>query len=392
MSSTKKDLTILVFVGSTAVLARKSILKQLETNESTVSANRLLFLSSLIPSLSLMSMSVFGFMDSSLLKEIDSCNWYILSHAFSVLFLFHSSHNNSVGLSRMRQLVIRLSQLLVLRLHLYPVLYVAVIKVCLQRRLHLVYYRTKQVWRRFEQTVPSLPQDVTLQFVSISTSLRPAVNVMSKCFLWTKPLFVTGETPIHRGYFLSPDERRQQNIEARRVKRMKMPPDEAAQARHIDRIRWIERGIRCNETKHEKHNSRVICEGTSSLVHTADITRQTTFQHIIHVLKLTAAKALHLTNTDLSNQTNPTHKSLVCLICDCFIMTTSSKVTIMSMADIKKHRCRLGVKTYEDFQGVRLHKDLVAQYIVPGFTGMLLSPRSRNNGSGGFAVCARVTN
>jgi hypothetical protein len=48
----------------------------------------------------------------------------------------------------------------------------------------------------------------------------------------------------------------------------------------------------------------------------------------------------------------------------------------MSMTDIKKHSCRLGVKTYEEFQGVRPHKDLVAHYTIPGFPGMLLSPQS----------------
>jgi len=138
---------------------------------------------------------------------------------------------------------------------------------------------------------------------------------------------------------------------------MKISPDEAAQTRHIDRIRWIECGIRCNKTKREKCNSCIICEGASSLVHNADITRQTKFQQIIHMLELTAAKALHLTNINLLNQTNTTHKSLVCLICDCFILTTSSKVTSMNMADIKKHSCQLGVKTYEEFQGVPLHKD-----------------------------------
>ena len=104
-------------------------------------------------------------------------------------------------------------------------------------------------------------------------------------------------------------------------------------------------------------------------------------------MKLTAAKTLHLTNMDLSNQTNTTHKSLVCLICDCFILTNSSKVTSMSMADIKKHSCQLGVKTYEEFQGVPLHKDLIAQYTVPGFPGMLLSPCSWKVSPGCYAVC-----
>jgi hypothetical protein len=39
----------------------------------------------------------------------------------------------------------------------------------------------------------------------------------------------------------------------------------------------------------------------------------------------------------------------------------------MSMADIKKHSFWLGVKTYEEFQGLRLHKNLVAQYTVEVF-------------------------
>ena len=104
-------------------------------------------------------------------------------------------------------------------------------------------------------------------------------------------------------------------------------------------------------------------------------------------MKFTAAKAFHLTKIDLSNQTNTIHKSLVCYICDCFILTTSSKVTSMSMSDIKKHSCRLAVKTYEEFQGVPLHKDLVAQYTVPSFPEMMLSPRSQKVGSGRFAVC-----
>ena len=102
MSSAMKDLTILKFVGSTAVLAHKSMLNSTRnTNESTVSANRLLFLSPLIQSLSLISMSLFGIMDSSQLKAIDYCNWYILSHVFSVLFFFNSSHNNTVDVSRL---------------------------------------------------------------------------------------------------------------------------------------------------------------------------------------------------------------------------------------------------------------------------------------------------
>lgn len=104
---------------------------------------------------------------------------------------------------------------------------------------------------------------------------------------------------------------------------MKMSPNKAAQGRHIDRIRWIEHGNPCNIAKREKCNSCVTCEGNSTLDHTADRPRQTKFQQIIHKVKLTAAQALHLTNTKVSNQTNAMHKSLACLVCDCFILTTS---------------------------------------------------------------------
>ncbi len=91
-------------------------------------------------------------------------------------------------------------------------------------------------------------------------------------------------------------------------------------------------------------------------------------------MKTNAVKALHLTNTDWSKHTNSTHKAIVCLICDCFVMADSSQVSSMSVADIKRHSFRLGLQGYEECQGVALHKDLVAHYTVSGFPGMLLFP------------------
>ena len=59
----------------------------------------------------------------------------------------------------------------------------------------------------------------------------------------------------------------------------------------------------------------------------------------------------------------------------------------MSMPDIKQYSYWLGVKCYEECQGAPLHKDLIAQYIVPRFPGMLLSPGSWKAGPGCYSVC-----
>jgi hypothetical protein len=56
------------------------------------------------------------------------------------------------------------------------------------------------------------------------------------------------------------------------------------------------------------------------------------------------------------------------------------------MFDIKKHSCQLGVQRYKEFYGKPLHKDLIEQYHVPGFPGMLLSKQSRHVGQGSYAV------
>jgi len=62
---------------------------------------------------------------------------------------------------------------------------------------------------------------------------------------------------------------------------------------------------------------------------------------------LLAAKALHIMNTDMTNATNSSHKSLVSLICDFFIMGSYSKISRMTMSDIKKHSYQLGVQRYK---------------------------------------------
>jgi hypothetical protein len=92
---------------------------------------------------------------------------------------------------------------------------------------------------------------------------------------------------------------------------------------------------------------------------------------------MAAAKALHITNTDITSETNTSHKSLVCFVCDSFIMRSCSKIPRMSMSDIKKHSYLLGVQCYEEFYSEPLRKDFIEQYHVPGFPDMLLSKHSQ---------------
>ena len=82
---------------------------------------------------------------------------------------------------------------------------------------------------------------------------------------------------------------------------------------------------------------------------------------------------------DMTNKTN-TMQFVEFVIC--FIMGTFNKISSMTMSDIKKHSYRLGVEQYEKFYGETLHKDLVEQFHVSGFPGMLLLKYARKVGCG----------
>lgn len=218
--------------------------------------------------------------------------------------------------------------------------------------------------------------DFTFTSVSVSVPLRPAVNVMSRCFCWIKPHYVTWELPQCTGWFLSPEEFRMRNTDAKRAKQMKMSPEEATQERALDRERWPWCWSWANDARRNQRVHTDNSHTTSTLIWSTNRTVESSFNHVIQKMKTNAVKALHLTKTDWSKHTNSIHKAIVCLICDCFVMADSSQVSSMSVADIKRHSCRLGIQAYEECQGVALHKDLVAHYTVSGCLGMLLLPQS----------------
>ena len=127
---------------------------------------------------------------------------------------------------------------------------------------------------------------------------RYILSGLSKSFVWMKPLYVIDE-PVTRLY-QSPEERRLRNTEAQRERRKKMSSADKDKMNLQDRERWRDRGPRVNEAKRMKRNLEPICLFESS-------SQGTCFEQIIHRVKLSAAKMLHATNTDLTNKTNNTH-------------------------------------------------------------------------------------
>ena len=91
------------------------------------------------------------------------------------------------------------------------------------------------------------------------------------------------------------------------------------------------------------------------------------------------------------NPTNPhSHKAIVCIICDRFIIGTE-KIHKLSSYQISQHSNRLSVKTYETYYGVELKDELRKQYKVNDnlLRNLLLSTQSRmyHNGYATYACC-----
>ena len=112
------------------------------------------------------------------------------------------------------------------------------------------------------------------------------------------------------------------------------------------------------------------------------------FNDRIKLLMFYAARAIQATNTDITGKTNREHQSNVCLICDCFLMGAyPNEVPSMSTEEVRQHRERLSVQSYEAYYDISLKESLKREYTVPGFEGMLLSTRSRKVARGRYAVC-----
>jgi hypothetical protein len=155
---------------------------------------------------------------------MEYCGLYFLTHAFLMVQIFNSKHNDSFRFHWLQTLIIWLSKLMVTLVHFTLFVYFAITKIHLKRRIQLVYYRTRHVWRPLILFCLTVCQDLMLSSVSVPTTQRPAINVMSRCFYWMKPHFVVEETAVYSGHFLSLEERRKRNTKVRRANRIKLSP------------------------------------------------------------------------------------------------------------------------------------------------------------------------
>ena len=138
---------------------------------------------------------------------MEYCGLYFLTHAFLMVQIFNSKHNDSFRFHWLQRLIIWLSRLMVTWVRFTLFVYFTIAKIRLKRRIQLVYYRTRHLWRPLILFCLTVCQELMLSSVSVPATQRPAVNVMSRCFYWMKPHFVVEETPVYSGCFLSPDIR-----------------------------------------------------------------------------------------------------------------------------------------------------------------------------------------
>ena len=116
--------------------------------------------------------------------------------------------------------------------------------------------------------------------------------------------------------------------------------------------------------------------------------RRKNFSDRVKRLMYHAARAIQVTNTDVTGKTNREHQSHVCIVCDCFLMGSyPDGVPSLSVEEIRQHRDRLSIHSYETFYNITLKDSLVREYTVPGLEGMMLSTRSRKVARGRYATC-----
>eukprot|EP00956_Cyclotella_meneghiniana_P012312 scaffold17501_cov132-Cyclotella_meneghiniana.AAC.1 len=193
---------------------------------------------------------------------------------------------------------------------------------------------------------------------------------------------------------MSPQLRAHKRNQQKRQKRKLESPQEQTERRALDRERKEDNKDANN--KKRRINRSVETPEQSERRRTSDRIekqqqreksgRRKNFSDHVKLLVRNAAKAIQVTNVDQTCTTNREHRSQVCLICDCFLMEAyPNGVPSMSIENIKQHRQRLSVQSYEEYYGITLKESLKKEYTVPGFEGMLLSTRSRKVSRGKYA-------
>ena len=195
---------------------------------------------------------------------------------------------------------------------------------------------------------------------------------------------------------MSPQEKAHKRNMQKRQKRAMESPQEQTQRRASQRERAAankeannkKRRVARSEENPDQDETRRTSQRIEKQQQRDKSRRRKNFSQLVKVLMQNAARALQMTNVDQTRATNREHRSQVCLICDCFLMGSyPNGVPSMSIEEIKQHRDRLGVQSYEEYYGITLKESLKKEYTVTGFEDMLLSTRSRKVSRGRYAVC-----
>eukprot|EP00956_Cyclotella_meneghiniana_P028972 scaffold69007_cov36-Cyclotella_meneghiniana.AAC.1 len=188
----------------------------------------------------------------------------------------------------------------------------------------------------------------------------------------------------------------QEQNQRRRSERQSETNEQRAERRADDRERWPGRSQQLNENRRssrrqetaDERATRTSSERLRFLNARRDAQTRKGFSERIKLLMKNAASALHVTNVDLTKNTNRRHRAPVCLVCDCFITGAHvDGLPSMSRGEILRCKDRLSVQRYERDYRIRLKPSLKRDYEVPGFGGMLLSKRGIQTSPGKYAVC-----
>eukprot|EP00956_Cyclotella_meneghiniana_P008666 scaffold11840_cov41-Cyclotella_meneghiniana.AAC.1 len=172
---------------------------------------------------------------------------------------------------------------------------------------------------------------------------------------------------------MSPQMRAYRKNMQRKRKRAEESPQEKAERQALDRARKAadkesnnkkRRLRRSEDTSDESNETRRISNRVRMQQERDKSRRRKNFSDRIKLLMFYAARAIQVTNTDVTGKTNREHRSHVCLVCDCFIMGAyPNGVPSMSMEEVRQHRERLSVQKYEAYYDITLKESLTREYI-----------------------------
>ena len=140
--------------------------------------------------------------------------------------------------------------------------------------------------------------------------------------------------------------------------------------------------------KKKKRQSKSTDATLSQKVNENSLLKRRCIDEMPHAIERAMKEAKQIQHRTQHPTNSHSHKAIVRIICDRFIIGTEKKHKL-SRYQISQHSNRLSMKTYEAYHGVELKDELRKQYRVNDnlLRNLLLSTRSRNYHNG-YATCS----